>query len=79
MTLGILAIAAAVGVFILRHLHDDVRRIASRLLACPPGEIEIEALTATEVERYRVQGCGGGGVMTCEPGGSLCSIVPEGP
>ena len=71
-----MAVIAAIG---LRHLHDDVRRVASRLLGCPADEIDVEVLDAADVERYRVSGCGGGGIMTCAPNDPVCFIVPEGP
>jgi hypothetical protein len=71
--------AALLGVWALRHLHDDVRRVASHLMGCPADEIEVEALGGGDVERYRVKGCGGGGIMSCEPSDPVCFIVPEDP
>jgi hypothetical protein len=73
----LLLAAVAVGLFALRHRHDDVRRNAGRLMGCAASEVEVERLPGDGVERYRVQGCGGGGIMTCKPTDPVCFIVPE--
>jgi hypothetical protein len=71
-----LLVAAAAGAYAVRHLHDDARRNAGRLMGCPPTEVEVEQLDG-DPPRYRVAGCDGGGIMTCPPDGPLCFIVPE--
>jgi hypothetical protein len=75
----LLVAALLAGLWTLRHMHDDVRRLASRLMGCPADNIEVEALDGGDVERYRVKGCGGGGIMSCEPSDPVCFIVPEEP
>ena len=75
----LLFVAAALGVLALRRMHDDVRRVASRVLGCPPEQIDVEPLEGGDVERYRVRGCGAGGIMSCEPTDPVCFIVPEEP
>lgn len=79
IALTLLVAALLGGVWALRHMHDDVRRVASHLMGCPAEEIEVERLDGGDVERYRVQGCGGGGIMSCEPSDPVCFIVPEDP
>lgn len=73
----LLLAAAMVGVLALRRMHDDVRHVASRMLGCPPEQIEVDALEGGDVERYRVRGCGAAGIMSCEPSDPVCFIVPE--
>jgi hypothetical protein len=73
---SLLLVTVAIGGYALRHLHDDARRNAARLMGCPFDEVEVEPLGFGS-QQYRVAGCDGGGIMTCTPDEPLCFIVPE--
>lgn len=65
------------GLLVQRWLEHDARAVASRLTGCPIDQLEVESIASGDVERWRIDGCGTRGTLTCEASDSTCFIVPD--